>query len=287
MQLGIFAKIFQRPTMEETFAAVAKHHVRCVQFNFACAGLPSLPDLVEPELADRIRKSAAEYRIDIAAVSGTFNMIHPDAKLRRDGLRKLGVIAGACEHLGTRVVTLCTGTRDVVDMWRRHPDNDSPEAWRDLVVSVTKALTTADKHDLTLGIEPEIGNVIDSARKARQLLNEMKSPRLKIIMDAANLFRPGDLVRMEEILEEAFDLLGGDIVLVHAKELGLAGSAGTLAPGEGVLDWKLYFALLGKLKFTGPLIAHGFAEAQAAGALAFLRERMPRTTGVRANRKFR
>src|SRR4030095_6955007 len=200
MLLGIFAKTFARPAVEEVFAAVAKHRLHCVQFNFACAGLPSLPDRVEPELADRIRKSAVEHRIDIAAVSGTFNMIHPDAKVRRAGLRKLGVIAGACEHLGTRVITLCTGTRDPVDMWRRHPDNDSPEAWRDLVVSVTKALTTADKHDLALGIEPEIGNVIDSARKARKLLDELKSPRLKIIMDAANLFRPGDLARMEEIM---------------------------------------------------------------------------------------
>lgn len=274
MMLGIFAKTFARPTVEEVFAAVAKHHLRCVQFNFACAGLPSLPDKIERALADRIRKAAAEQRIEIAAVSCTFNMIHPDAAQRRDGLRKLGIMAAACEHLGTRVVTLCTGTRDPENMWRRHAENDSPEAWRDLVVTMTKALTTANKHDITLGIEPETGNVVDSARKARRLLDEMKSPRLKIIMDPANLFHPGELGRMDEILTEAFDLLGNDLVLAHAKELGTDGHAGDLALGEGALDWDRYLALLRSANFAGPLVMHGFAEREVVASAKFLRTKL-------------
>jgi sugar phosphate isomerase/epimerase len=278
MTLGIFAKTFARLNFEEVFAAVAKHHLRCVQFNFACAGLPSLPDEIEPELAKRIRKSAAEHRLAIAAVSGTFNLIHPNAKRRRDGLRKLGIIAAACEPLGATLVTLCTGTRDLENMWRQHPDNDSPEAWRDLTVTITKALTIADKHNITLGVEPETGNVVSSARHARLLLDEMKSPRLKVIMDAANLFHPGDLPRMKEILEDAFDLLGGDIALVHAKELGPDGHAGGLALGTGALDWDRYLSLLRSAKFDGPLIMHGFEERDVAASVKFLRNKLSPTS---------
>ena len=275
MQLGIFAKIFARPTVEEVFAAVARHHLRCIQFNFACAGLPSLPDQIDPGLAKRIFKAATGHHLAIAAVSGTFNMIHPDAKQRREGLRKLGIIAAACEPLGTGLVTLCTGTRDPENMWRHHPDNDSPEAWRDLTVSMTKALTIADKHGLTLGVEPETGNVVSSARHARRLLDEMKSPRLRIVMDAANLFHPGDLPRMEEILDEAFDLLGNDIVLAHAKELGADGHASSLSLGAGVLDWDRYLALLRTADFKGSLIMHGFEERDAAASVKFMRSKIP------------
>ena len=64
---GIFAKTFARPTVAEFFRAVAKHHLRSVQFNFASAGLPSLPDEIDPALAKRIRKAASEQRI---AMSG-------------------------------------------------------------------------------------------------------------------------------------------------------------------------------------------------------------------------
>jgi sugar phosphate isomerase/epimerase len=278
MLLGVFAKTFARATVEEIFDAVAKHRLHCVQFNFACADLPSLPEHIDPETAERIRKAAAERRIEIAAVSCTFNMAHPDANQRHDGLRKLEIIAGACPRLGARLVTLCTGTRDPENMWRRHPDNDSPEAWRDLLVSITKALTVADKHDIALGVEPETGNVVSSARHARRLLDEMKSPRLKIIMDAANLFHPENLPRMEEIMDEAFGFLGADIALAHAKELTPDGHAGGIALGSGELDWDHYLSLLRSTKFDGPLIMHGFEERNAAASVKFLRNKLSPTS---------
>ena len=273
MQPGIFAKTFVRPSVDEVFAAVAKHRIHCVQFNFSSAGLPSLPDEVDPAVADRIRKSAAQQRIEIAAISGTFNMIHPDPQVRRDGLRRLEVIAGSCRHLETKLVTLCTGTRDPEDMWRAHPGNNTEEAWRDLVATLTKALTTAAKHGISLGIEPETGNVINSARNARRLLDEMKSPRLKIIFDAANLFLPGDLRRMTETLEEAVDLLGPDIALVHAKELDASHSP-NLPLGQGVLDWDRYVTLLQAANYTGPWIMHGFREKDVDASLEFIRSKL-------------
>ena len=38
MQLGIFAKTFPRPTLEETLDAVASHGLTHVQFNMSCVG---------------------------------------------------------------------------------------------------------------------------------------------------------------------------------------------------------------------------------------------------------
>src|SRR5262245_61181420 len=249
MTLGIFAKTFVRPAVEEVFDAVAAHGLRCVQFNFGCAGLASMPERIDADIIDRIRRAASARRIVIVALSGTFNMIHPDPRHRRDGLRRLAVLAEACRRLGCGIITLCTGTRDPDNMWRRHPDNDSADAWHDLTESMDQASSIAEANQVTLGIEPEIGSVIDSASWARGLLDELRSPRLKIVMDAANLFHPGDLPRQREILEEAFALIGRDIVLAHAKELGRDGHAGGLPLGRGVLDWDQYLLLLGKTDF--------------------------------------
>src|SRR5438034_8585041 len=274
MTLGIFAKTFARPTIEEVFDAVAHHRLRCVQFNFASAGLPSLPDAIGLECLERIRRAAEEHRIAIAAISGTFNMIHPDVKQRRGGLRGLGIVASACARLGASLVTLCSGTRDPDNLWRRHHDNDAPDAWRDLRVTLTKALTTAAKHGITLGLEPETGNVIDSARKARRLLDEMKAPRLKVVLDAANLFHRADLPRLNEILDEAFDLLGGDVVLAHAKELTFDDHPGGLALGTGALDWDHYLALLRQAPLAPPMILHGFAERDVTASVKFVRSKL-------------
>ena len=282
MQLGIFAKTFQRPALEEVFQAVASHGLAVVQFNFACAGLPSLPDAIEAAVLERIRRATTRHQVSIAAVSGTFNMIHPDPQERHDGLRRLGVVAAASARLGASVLTLCTGTRDPENMWRAHPDNSAPESWQALTASIAEALTIAESHQLILGIEPEINNVVDSARQARRLLDEMKSPRLKIILDPANLFTPGHPAAWRSTLEEAFDWLGGDIVLAHAKELDQAGHAGNLPLGAGGLDWDDYLSRLGDAGFAGPLIMHGFEERDVSASAAFLKQKLDSTKLLRA-----
>ena len=92
----------------------------------------------------------------------------PQKGVRMDcvGLR---VIAATCASLGASLITLCTGTRDPEDMWRCRPENDSPEAWRDLLMSLAAVIEIAEQFNLTLGIEPETANVISSARKAWRL----------------------------------------------------------------------------------------------------------------------
>ena len=212
--------------------------------------------------------------MEMAAVSGTFNMIDPDRARRLDGLRRLGVLASACRGMGTSIITLCTGTRDPEDMWRRHPENDSDGAWSDLVESMGRALELAEAHDVVLAFEPELANVVDSAGRARRLLDELRSPRLKVVIDPANLFPAGQLPRMREVLDEAFALLGRDVVLAHAKDLSRDGEAGHEAAGRGVLDYDHYLHLLRAGGYDGPLILHGLAETQVASSVAFLREKL-------------
>jgi sugar phosphate isomerase/epimerase len=274
MRIGIFAKIFDRPSLEEILDAVKVQGLECVQFNMACAGLASLPDRIESRLADRIRTEMTRRGITMAAVSGTFNMIHPDLRERRRGLQRLRVLASACRQLGTSIATLCTGSRDPENMWRRHADNDLPEAWKDLVVSMGQALEIAEENDLTLAFEPEVANVVDSAIKGRRLIEEMSSPRLKVVMDGANLFHAGELKRLHKVLDEAFELLGEHIVIVHAKDLNRDGEAGHAAAGTGLLDYDHYLRLLQVAGFDGPLILHSLSEAQVPECVAFLRRKL-------------
>ena len=66
-------------------------------------------------------------------------------------------------------------------------------------------------------------------------------------MDGANLFHAGDLPRLHEVLDEAFELLGEHIVLAHAKDLSRDGEAGHEAAGTGLLDYDHYLRLLQSL----------------------------------------
>jgi len=272
MRLGIFAKTFTRPTVEAVFDAIVEHGLSVMQFNFACAGLPSMPTEIPAGLAERIGSAVRKRSLEMAAVSGTFNIIHPDRKRREAGFQSLAVIASHCRALKTHVITLCTGTRDADDMWRPHPENESAEAWKEMLAGMQRAVELAEAHDLTLGVEPELANVINSAAKARRLLDELQSSRVKIIMDGANLFHGPQIPNARAIWEDAFDMLGSEIVMAHAKDLTLAEKFS--AAGKGDLDWDLYLSLLQRVNFTGPLILHGLAEDEVASSVHLLQAKL-------------
>lgn len=274
MEIGIFSKVFDRPTLEGVLDAVAAHDFHYMQFNMLSAGLPTLPDEIDPALAERIHAGSRARDISMSALTATFNMIHPDRARVEQGLRRLEVLAASAGLLGTSLLTLCTGTRDPDNQWRWHPGNSAPDAWRDLVWATERALRIAERHSVTLGIEPEVSNVVDSPAMGRRLIEEMGSPRLRAIMDPANIFKSGDLARMPEVLDGAFEELGPYIVLAHAKDLVRDGEAGQQAAGTGRLDFGRYLALLRAAGYDGPLILHGLAEAQVDLSVGFLRDKL-------------
>ena len=268
--LGIFAKTFSRPNVAGIFSAIATHELRTVQFNFSCCGLPTLPEQIAPEILAELQKEQHRCQLQFAAVSATFNLIHPDENVRRHGLERLPILAAAACSLGCPLLTLCTGTLDPEDMWRAHRDNASPQAWRELRLGIDTALESTASSGVHLGIEPETGNVIDSAKRCRRLLDEVGSPRLKVVLDPANLLDPGDPGRQRELLDEAFDLLGDSLALAHAKELAPDWMPDGRGPGRGILDWGYYLDRLWRTGFTGSLILHGLREAEVGAALRFL-----------------
>jgi sugar phosphate isomerase/epimerase len=130
------------------------------------------------------------------------------------------------------------------------------------------ALGIAEAHDVDLGIEPERANVIDSAEKARRLLDSMKSTRLKIVLDPANLVETEPAGERRRIIAASVDLLAGDIVMAHAKDRRADGGFATV--GRGAIDFPHYFGCLAKAGFAGPIVTHGLDAAEAPGVAHFL-----------------
>jgi sugar phosphate isomerase/epimerase len=270
MKLGIFAKTFAGIDPATVLKAAKSAGFQTVQYNMACSGLGAMPDAIAPEVLTAIKAASAE--VEIAAVSGTYNMIHPHLLAKAFGLARLQVLAKACAGMGTKVITLCTGTRDIEDQWRHHADNNTPEAWAELCTEMAKALKIAEKHKVILAIEPELANVVNSAEKARQLLDEMQSDNLKIVFDAVNLFETCSGDEQRRIIASSLDLLGDDIVMAHAKDRDASGAFATA--GKGVLDYDFYIHCLKAIDFQGPLVTHGLTAAEAPQVAQFLKEKL-------------
>jgi sugar phosphate isomerase/epimerase len=268
MRLGIFAKTFAGTDPLTVLQAARDAGYEAVQYNMACSGLAAMPDTLTGAQVDAVAQASAVTGVAIAAVSGTYNMIHPDPALRAVGLRRLRVLIDRAGAMGTGMVTLCTGTRDPDDQWRHHPDNGSPEAWRDLLDEMAKACALAEAKGVRLGIEPELANVVNGAARARQLIDSLQSPALAIVLDPANLFEVAPLAQQRDILSHAVDTLADRIAMAHAKDRDPAG--GFVAAGKGVVDFPHFLNCLRAAGFDGDLVTHGLSEAEARGVAAFL-----------------
>jgi len=105
--------------------------------------------------------------------------------------------------------------------------------------TILRAVEIAERRSLTLAIESEAANIIDTPEQARRIMDSVGSDKLKMILDCANLFHPGH-ARPEEVrptIAHAFELFGGDIVIAHGKDIRAGEGIAFCGTGRGIVDF--------------------------------------------------
>lgn len=277
MQAAVFSRIYTtaamgpgpEPGAAALLRAVAADGFYAVQANLISLGLASLPAYLPAGLASTFGREAERQGVRIAALSGTYNMAHPDVGVRRECRPGFRNVISAAHEMGAAMVTLCSGTRDQQDMWSFHADNHSAKAWNDLRSELEFALDAAARAGIRLALEPEPANVVADASAAARMLQQMASPHLGVVLDAANLLAPVTLAQQHAILDRAVKLLSPFLLLAHAKDIDTFGNV--IAPGRGVVDLAAFVRLLRAAGYDGALVAHGFGQEEASYAARTLK----------------
>ncbi|HIS92773.1 MAG TPA: sugar phosphate isomerase/epimerase [Candidatus Alectryocaccomicrobium excrementavium] len=293
MRLGICTTDFATMGADALFRQIGEMGFESVQFSFAsivesgyeARGDWEIPPAIAPETVRLVRGCARRYGLEIVAVNGTYNMAHPDAEVRQEGARRFAVLAQAAAELGAGMVSLCTGTRNRDSLWQVSPENDSTQAWHDMLEGVEQLLPQASALGLALGVEVEASNVVNTARRARDLLDACGSDALKIILDCANLFHAGKAHPrfVRETIGEAFALLGGDIALAHGKDIRESEGIDFCPAGEGIVDFPFFLQNLARAGYRGDMVLHGaYEEGAIRKSAAFLRGQIAAAGSTRA-----
>lgn len=275
MKIGFSTQEISRPDVMESLKALKNYGFDSLQFNMLTVLSKELPDEIPDSIVDDIVAAKEVTNQEIVAINGTFNMINVNLKERHRGIENFSKIASICGRLNCNLITLCTGTRNQDSMWMGHPDNQSTEAWRDLLYTTEQLLEIAERYDVNLGIETEYSNVINTPERAVEYIKEMQSDRMKIVMDCANLFHPGMAKpeKVRDVIQHGFDLLGEYVQVAHGKDICAGEGICFTAAGLGIIDFPFFKEKLEEIKYTGPMILHGFkAENQFAPSVAYLKK---------------
>ena len=106
-------------------------------------------------------------------------------------------------------------------------DEDREEAWKRSADSIAQVAKRAEELGITIALEhlsPGSSNLINTAADLRRMLDEVRSPRLKAMLDIGQVNIVGEKIR------DYMEALGEDMVHVHLVD-GVPG--GHLALGDG------------------------------------------------------
>ncbi len=269
MQLGIFAKTFPEVTPHASLQAVSNAGFAAAHFNIACCNIPSMPEHVPHDLGDEIKSAAQENNVPLLGLSATYNIIDPDPQKRARAFRSFEQLAYLAKDLHIPMLSLCSGTCHVSDMWAYHRDNEGKQAWLEMCREIDRLIPIADACGLKLGLEPEHANVVSNASKAAALLKDIQSKTLGIIIDPANLIEKETLKEQHHVVAHAVDTLGFVTVMAHAKDKNLSGQ--NVVVGTGIIDFSFFMRELRASHFNGPLVTHGLDAQDAPQAANYLK----------------
>ena len=248
-RLGISAGVYGGLPLAEAAARIKADGFRSVLTNYHFADVQF--DALKPDwaAAKKIVDTLQKHDIAIGAIYGYYNVIDPVPQRREQGEARMELFLTHWQRLGCPIVSTETGTFNAESQWLDAPENDTEQGYQKCRAALERWARLAEKTGAVLTIEVYWRNVIGSIERAERLLQEVKSPALKLVMDPANYFRQEDLLRMKPMLKEMFHRLGPQIALAHAKDVKGApgGPQQHPAAGLGQLDYPLYLRLLAEL----------------------------------------
>lgn len=217
--------------------------------------------------ADRCRTIADAYRstgISIDSMGVYPNLIHPDEAERKANFAYFETMMKLGGYMGVRKFVSEPG-HYTPKPGEPHVEgyNFQEDVWKRMVATGKELGRIADGYGATVLLESHFMSFLSSAKRTRTFLEEVNSPRVRALLDPANLLEHNDL-------EEMFNQLGPYIGGLHAKDRKLHVIRGVGA-GEGDLDYRKYVTLAATRTPGLPLFLEYVGAATYKQALAHLR----------------
>ncbi|MBQ9120137.1 MAG: sugar phosphate isomerase/epimerase [Lachnospiraceae bacterium] len=249
MKIGIRMHDMKPGTIEER-AAMAQEN------GFACAHIALAKLIKEYKVADgaltpgfamHLKEVFAKNHVDIAVLGCYLNLATPDEDELKHNLLQYESQLRFASWLGCGVVGTETGAPN--KEYRSVPECKSDAAFDILSKNLETVVGYAEKLGVVLAIEPVVRHIIHSPKRARQMLDRIGSPNLRIIFDPVNLLDKSNYQQRDEIFAESLECFGKEIAMVHLKDFVVGEQdLKACAPGTGEMNYEAILAYMKKEK---------------------------------------
>jgi L-ribulose-5-phosphate 3-epimerase len=252
LNIGIRAHDIENLPLEELVKEIASKGLTSVQLALSKSleGVNTASGSLSPGFARYVGSVFSQHSVQIAVLGCYFNMIHPDQVERQKGMERFKEHIRFARDFGCSIVATETGNVNAEIIYTE--ENFKEEPFLEVVESVRELVKEAEKFGVIVGIEAGVNHPIYSPKVMKRLLNTIDSNNLQVILDPVNLLTIETYNNQEEIFQEAMDLFGDRVVILHAKDFVIEDNKlVTTAVGKGLLN---YDYILNVLKNKKPYI---------------------------------
>jgi L-ribulose-5-phosphate 3-epimerase len=227
---------------------------------------------LSPGLAHHIGRAFQQKDIQIAVLGCYINMIHPDRTKRRQELDRFKEHLRFARDFGCSIVGTETG--NVHAKMEYTEDNFGEQPFLEVVESVKELVEEAERFGVIVGIEGGINHPIHTPTRMKRLLDAIPSQNLQVIYDPANYISMDNYQNQEAIIDDAVELFGDRIVVLHAKDFIIEDNWIKMVPvGQGLLNYDAVFKAIKHRKPFINILMEGTTDPYIDESIDFLREK--------------
>jgi len=259
MRLGIRGHDLGKNTPEKFVQSVLDAKLESLQLVLPKAiEFPSeIVPILNDELTTAVREQLDKKGIKVAMMGAYFNPIHSNKELVAETVENFKNHLKKAKFFGTELVGTETGSYND-DEWTWHKNNDSEEAFQEVLCVFKDILPVAEKAGVYLTIEPAYHHVISTPARLKRLVDELDSPNVRVIFDLFNLLHKGNTHEQRQLTDEMVEFFNDKIMIVHAKDFILEdGELVQVAPGKGDMDYPYLIRKLRTLKTNPDIVLEG------------------------------
>lgn len=252
MQLGIRLHDTKNLPLEERLSEVSRQGFSCVHLALSKVIKENsvAPQALTPGYAMYLKRLFEQQKLDIAVLGCYLNLANPNPDKLKEIVEKYKAHIRFAALLGCGVVGTETGAPN--EEYQYEPACHSEEALDLFIKNLRPIVEYAEKMGVIFAIEPVWKHIVCNPARARRVLDEIDSPNLQIILDPVNLLDISNYENQTAVVEEAIELLGKDVAVVHIKDYVVKeGKLYSVAAGNGKMD---YTAIMKFIKERKPYI---------------------------------
>lgn len=218
MNIGIRLHDTRQGTLRERLAYAAEQGFSCVQLAMGKAvpgfRVEEAPELLTGELAAEVKTELERVKLE-CAVLGCYLKL---AQEKEEEALRIREIYLAHLRFAAEIGARCVGTETPPAAGTEGVSCHTEEDYRLFLDRVRPVSRAAEELGVTLAIEPVCSHIIHDVSMAERMLEDLKSDRVQIILDAVNLIDSAHTDEAEELIGDAVRRLGNRVCVLHMKD---------------------------------------------------------------------